>query len=1061
MEFIKYDIVFGKVSPMNHLFAALLLLLSALCLFSASHHLAGYWLTGRKARGRLVFSVMAFFAFANVIPTLFLMRAVTEQQARLALWWDLALFLPLLMALIWFADLHCGVSNPKPKLAFFAVGMSLWVFHLLIPGGLVFGSFHGFVSYTLPWGEVVHFSKLSASPWAFLYYLYLLAALSYLTYRGVRLFQGPRRRSGAIFLTCVGVGWLLALHDLFLDYGLISGFYIGVLVVPVFVVMYGLEFDLERNRQERFYTILFDSLSEAVLLYDAETLKLLNFNATASQMFGYEPGELEGMDCRLLAPVGAVNVEEEMRERYQRSLRSGVSVFEWRARRKDGRSIWIEASLRPVRLSGKDCMTVVLRDIGQRKRDQAELVQSENKFRNLVELSPIGFHFFHLDGEGRLIFDGANRAADRILRQDHGSLTGLPFEVAFPNLKDTELPYRYRLAARDGVRWHSETVDYQDDRMLGAYDVFVMQTQADHAAAMFYDTSQRMRMEDERRRIQSRLQDTQRLESLGVLAGGIAHDFNNMLMAIRGSADELEGCPGYKAHDECGRSVEVIRKVADRAAELCRQLLAYAGRGVIVPQPMDLRRAVEETGRMIEVAVSKKVRLDYRWSDPLPLVKADASQIRQVVLSLLTNAAESFGQEAGRILVNIQPRVLEIPDLGLPAGGYLALEITDNGAGMDPETQEHIFEPFFTTKLSGRGLGLASVQGILRSHGGAIQVKSAPGQGTTMTVLLPVAKEKTAPVAESTPPVAPTRLVGHALLVDDEPDVRHVTKRMLEKLGLTVDEAGNGLEGVSRVRLGPERYAVAVVDLAMPDLDGIEALGRMLVLRPNLPAVLITGYGADTTRARLKDLPSVVMVQKPFGKEELAAAILKAGVPQGGAMDAKSNKASREDIKLALVRLNGQCRDIGDYYAELGRLFLTFPGIRFAWVGLLGPDGVSVVPVVESGDGGSYLHDNQFRADDSVYGRGPAGMAIKTGETRFANDVASEPHFDPWREKALRAGFVSMAGIPITIQGKSVGVLCLYSATKDFFDGDNRSFFQEVSLLLAEGFRRFRQEDRV
>jgi len=1044
---------------MNQLTTLLLLLLSGFCFLSSAHHLSGYWVLGRKDRPRLAFATLALAASVCLLPSILLLHAQGEMDVRLALKLDLALFIPMFLNLIWFVDLYSGRAYQRSWFFFLSGGAVLWVIHLFLPYGLVTSGFEGFAELSLPWGETLHFARLTPSVGASVYYIFILSGLVHVTRRGIQLWREKTKNIGIILLGCLAIGWLLAIHDMLLDFGAFSGLYLSTLVVPAFVILNSVNFDVERNQKEALYTELFDSMTDSVFVHDAFQGQVLQVNEAAVRMFGFSREEFAGLcweDCS--SDAESYN-SAAGRRAIRRAFEKGPHSVEWLSRRKDGNLFWTEVALRAVRLAGKDRVIAVVRDITERKRNQAELEASEAKFRNIIESSPIGMHFFRLEDGDRLVFEGANQAADRLLGMEHSPTDGMTFEGAFPIWAKTEIPRRYVLAAKEGLSWHSENIFYQDDRLTGGYEIFAVQTKPGSMVAFFYDMSQRLKLDEERRRIQSRLQESQRLESLGVLAGGIAHDFNNMLMAIRGGVDELTSCPGFNTHEDCMKSVELVKTVTIRATELCKQLLAYAGRNAIAPHPIDLRQAVEEIGRVVEAGISKKVRLDYRWVDPLPLVKADPHQIRQVILNLLTNASESFGKEAGRITVSIQPRILEMPEYGLPVGNYLSLEVADNGHGMDAETQERIFEPFFSTKFPGRGLGLAAVQGILRAHGGTIQAKSAPGQGTTMTMLIPVAKEKTATVKKETPTME-GKFAGRVLLVDDEPDVRHVTKRMLEKMGFSVDETGHGLESVSMVRANGEKYSAVIMDLTMPDIDGIEALNRILVLRPNLPLLLITGYGPEETRERLLGMPEVMVLQKPFGREELGMALQRSGVMKEPLSETDETTRSLEALKLDLARLIGTSTDIGEFYHDLSRLFLKLPGIKFAWLGLVGPDGVSVVPVAEGGEGGSYVQNNQFRTDDSSLGRGPTGMTVKSGKTCFVDDIATDPDYEPWRVKALKEGFASSGAVPIMINGQVVGTLNLYSGQKGYFDESRRNFFGEFSLLLAEGFRKLREETK-
>lgn len=1038
------------------LISTFLIVVSLLCLLSALLHVVHYGAAPRGNRSRLAFASLAFAASASVLPTLLLLHSHSVEDVRSALKMDLAIFIPLFLNLLWFADLYAGRAGGKIWVLLTAAGAGLWGIHLLRPYGLLTGGVVGYTALVMPWGEKIHLLEMTPSPGAIAYYLFLAAGLARLIRRSIQVTREKDKGVGRALFFCVALGVLLAAHDLLVDFGVFPGLYLGVLAVPLLVVLLSVEFDLERSRQERLFAALFDSLNEAVLVHDPGTTRILSVNGSAVRMFGYEKEEFSRLQWKDLGEPEAHGFEEAFR-RFRSKIDPVSGTLEWRARRKDGGVFWAEATLREVDLRGGPKVVAVVRDVTERKRSQVDLAESEARFRAVVETSPLGMFFFHLGEGGRLWFDGANRAADRLRGVDHGPLAGKPIEEAFPQLKGSEIERRLYLTAREGVPWHAENMEPREGGWMGAHELFAQPTTSGRLVVLAHDLRQRLGLEEEKRRIQARLQEAQRLESLGVLAGGIAHDLNNLVMAVRGSLEALEACPGRADHTECGRALASIRSTNERTTEWCRQLLAYSGRGSRALSAMDLRRAVEETARLAESNLPQDVRLVYRWAGALPRVKADDAQIRQAILSLLSNAAEAIGTKPGRITISLQPRNLEIPERGLPPGSYLSMEVADDGPGMDAATLERVFDPFFTTKPSGRGLGLAAVQGILRAHGGSIEAASTPGIGTTMTVLLPVAKD---PVPA--PPGAAggdaAGFSGRVLLVDDEIEVRRVTRLMLEHLGLTVDEAGNGLEAVERVREAADRYALAVVDLSMPDLDGIEALGRIRVLKPDLPALLVSGYGPEAVQGRLADLPGVSLLPKPFGREELASALASSGVPRDpggagkGALDA-------EAFKIHLARLVGCDPDVGALYQELSRMFLRVPGIHFAWVGLLAPDGSTVVPVVESGDAGDYVRKNMFRADDSVFGRGPTGTSIKTKEPVFVNDVETDPIFSPWRDHAKRAGFAACASLPVLIQGKAVGCLVVYSAQRGFFDDERRAFFRDVCLLLAEGFRRLRERE--
>ncbi len=396
--------------------------------------------------------------------------------------------------------------------------------------------------------------------------------------------------------------------------------------------------------------------------------------------------------------------------------------------------------------------------------------------------------------------------------------------------------------------------------------------------------------EDERRRVQVKLLHAQKLESLGVLAGGIAHDFNNLLVGILGNAGlALAELPEDSPARQTLRDVETA---ALRASELTRQMLAYAGRGQFVVQPVNLTLLVEEMANLLASAVAKSARLDYVFSRDLPPVEADATQLRQVVMNLITNASEALSSSPGTIRVvtgvmRADRAYLADTHLGagLPEDEYAYLEVKDDGHGMHPATLARIFDPFFSTKFTGRGLGLAAVLGIVRTHRGAIRVASAPGQGTTIRVLLPVMPAGTgevpaqAPVAPEPEVEGPAAEGGTVLIVDDEETVRSVARRMLERAGYRVSVATGGVEAVRMFRAAPDDYDVVLLDLTMPDQGGLVTLAELQRLRPDVRVVLSSGFNAEDTLAQAGGIVPTGFVQKPYRPADLVAAIRRARAP--------------------------------------------------------------------------------------------------------------------------------------------------------------------------------------
>lgn len=401
---------------------------------------------------------------------------------------------------------------------------------------------------------------------------------------------------------------------------------------------------------------------------------------------------------------------------------------------------------------------------------------------------------------------------------------------------------------------------------------------------IFFDISERKRAEEERLKLEMRVQQAQKLESLGVLAGGIAHDFNNLLVAILGNADlALMGL----APESTGREeVLEIKKAAIRASELSNQMLAYSGKGKFVVEAINLNRLIEEMGHLLRVSIPKKVVLRYDFAGNLPATEVDATQIRQVVMNLVTNAAEAIGEKSG--VITVSTGIMDASrsylaetyvDEDLPEGYYVFIEVSDTGCGMDSNTKYRIFDPFFTTKFTGRGLGMAAVLGIVRGHRGAIKVYSEANEGTTFKVLLPYSEKPSEPGGDAkkeTPVVKDWKGSGLVLVIDDEESVRNIAALMLQQLGFSVMTAGDGRKGLDVFRENGDEIDLVLLDMTMPHMNGEETFRELRQLRPDIKVVLTSGYNEQEATHRFSGKGLAGFIQKPFSLDVLAAHIRKA-----------------------------------------------------------------------------------------------------------------------------------------------------------------------------------------
>ena len=393
----------------------------------------------------------------------------------------------------------------------------------------------------------------------------------------------------------------------------------------------------------------------------------------------------------------------------------------------------------------------------------------------------------------------------------------------------------------------------------------------------------------ERKRFNERLQQIQKLESLGVLAGGIAHDFNNLLTGIMGNASlVLEDLPPA---DSLHADLQKVVDATQRAATLTRQLLAYAGKGKFVIEPLNLSDVVREISGLIQYSVPRTVELRLQLDQNLPSIDGDAAQIQQLVMNLVINGAEAIGDNLGTVVVTTSLKEVDQTYLRqsfgsseISPGEYVLLDVNDTGCGMDEATVARIFDPFFTTKFSGRGLGLAAVLGIVRGHKGALRVYSAPGKGSSFKVLFPVTRSE-APKREPAPVNLDVKGSGTILVIDDEELVRQIVRSALTRYGYTVLTAENGPQGIKVLREHAATVSVVLLDMTMPLMSGEETLQQLRAICPGVPVILCSGYHEVEFEQRFAGQGLAGFIQKPFTAVYLA-----------------------ERVKMALSKMSGPLR---------------------------------------------------------------------------------------------------------------------------------------------------------
>ena len=576
------------------------------------------------------------------------------------------------------------------------------------------------------------------------------------------------------------------------------------------------------------------SAAELVCEFGCDTL-LTFVNEAYCEFFGRTREELIGRSFLELVPV---ELHDKIRDHLADITAAPREIaYEHEVLLPDGSRAWQEWVDYPVldENGAVASFRSVARDVTERRRVEQALRESEANWRSITENSPD--HIMTVDRDGQILF--INHTVPDLEKVD---VIGTPIFDYVPEESRATIKACFGRVLATGKPDRYE-VDYiGDDGRTQRFEAHVGPILQDGEIVGLGLTSRnitdRLEAEKARQRLELEVVRTQKLESLGLLAGGIAHDFNNILQVILGRA---EFALTAQVDDRARDSLESIVKEAQRAAELCNQMLVYSGGAEPAFQRVDVGDVVVEMQDLLAASVSKKAGLELAIANALPAIQADPTQIQQIVLNLVINASEAIGDEAGRVGLRVEP-CPGGPEVAadLEPGEYVLIEVEDSGCGMDPATAVRVFDPFFTTKFTGRGLGLAVVQGIVRGHGGVLDVTSDPGRGTRIRVWLPIAEADAEPVQwPRAEPAGTVERSGRILVVDDEKMVRESTTLMLESEGFEVLTAANGAEALAQFRRQPDDLRLVILDLTMPEMGGEEVLAEIKALRPQQPVDLV------------------------------------------------------------------------------------------------------------------------------------------------------------------------------------------------------------------------------
>jgi len=657
----------------------------------------------------------------------------------------------------------------------------------------------------------------------------------------------------------------------------IAGGFICTVVVVVLMVWVGIGvYERERERlastaeqlavsREQFSAI-FQLNPEAVLLLDEQTERIIEVNGGFERFTGWVPDEVVGKTTDELD----LWVDSAMRTRlYTRLNReSKVWGYQARLRARNGRAMWASISIARVEIAGRRCLLATARDVSTQIDAQRTVAKSRAMLATFLNSTEDLLWMVDPVTYGLTIW---NDAFHRHLARDFGlsATEGLrPEDLRSPDLAARWRSFYQRALQQGPFAIEHDTIDGAQTLLL-SFHVVRHDGEVLGVSVFGRDITALKRAQEEHDRIRLQFLQAQKMESLGSLAGGVAHDFNNMLASIMGFADLLipaESEPERREH------LFAIVRAATRSSELTRKLLAFARRGKNIVEAVDLNVTIRESLSMLTPSLRPDVTVSLQLATTRH-VDGDPSQLHQMVVNLCINANEAMPQ-GGRLTVATMDVALDDATARrweVPPGPYVRVAVADSGVGMTEAVRQRIFEPFFTTKaggeVSGTGLGLSTVYGVVHLHRGTIRVESRPGAGTTFTVLLP--QGTLSPVEQTLAP-APSRGSGCILVVEDEEMLRRLAKTALTRLGYSAITASDGVEAVEIFAARHHELSGVLLDLKMPRKAGRETFVEMRAIDPTVPVLLCSGYGENEEAQSLISMGAIGLLSKPYRIGELS-----------------------------------------------------------------------------------------------------------------------------------------------------------------------------------------------
>jgi PAS domain S-box-containing protein len=849
--------------------------LAGLMAFTVVYHFA----TGiypPRDRVQILFASVCLLMVPFAISMALVLQAADAAVYIRALKGNLAAAILLFAIFPWFIGLYTGL-RPLPLLI--AIGLLsavLFVVNLTHPYSLQFEQFYGIHTLPLPWGETLVRGSGKNGPWFDMAIAMVTVVFIHALIAMGRKYRRQHLNTDLAILVAIVLFLLSAIQGIMVRLGILHGIILGpfgfIALVLCMSASLGYGTQQKLRTSERHFRSLFENSPTGMLAISPDIGRIIQANPVALNLTGYD---IEEILRRTVADLTFPEDMEESRHRYMQLATGQVKDMhdERRYRTRNGGSFIADHYVSTLKDEhGKVVRFIAnITDITERKRTEESLRQNEEKYRTIFENSPLGI--FRSTANGRFL--EVNPAMARMNGFD--SPETMIREVTDIAAQLYSLPEDRKAIISRLLDGSTDIVQYQHTQLRRdgseylAYITLKVVRDAQRNPLFFdgiiEDVTARERAEKEGEELRAQLIQAQKMDSIGRLAGGIAHDFNNMLGVIIAYSDLALGSGIEDA--KLVKRLREIRNAANRSADLTRQLLTFARKQNVLPKAIDPNQAVESMLKILQRMISEDVVLEWRPDADAWPVMADPSQLDQILANLCVNARDAI-DGVGRIRIETANETIHSEFCarhpGAKPGDYVRLSVSDNGSGMDADTLSKVFEPFFTTKELGRGtgLGLSTVYGIVQQSKGFIDVKSEPGRGSVFSVYLPRQEGTAILAADVVQNYRFDRGHEHILLVEDEPAILDVARSILETCGYTVLPAQSPAEATRIAQAHIGEIHMLITDIIMPGMNGRELAENLLLLRPGMKCLYMSGYSGDVIAHQGVIEQGLHFIQKPF-----------------------------------------------------------------------------------------------------------------------------------------------------------------------------------------------------